>query len=405
MWDQLIFIGGDAAWTGVAASVATRMQELRPAFRRKFGSGPRAAISVQLRAEQGSSCLVQHDEASEKLAGGPLRAAVWTEQIPGNATAVCASIVVINTALTATYAFTGNISGIPALANNPAASFPMRAERMFEHGAALNLSQTGQLTADYIGPGATHVYRVGCGNTAAAPLPINSTELAMPLLTVLSGAAVPGSKWLARPSLLPPSNETNDFAHAIYDPRLAIFTDTAIAVSPARHSLRWNLPSSGGEKQPTIIDFPGKQLVPLGPYGKEIHWDPEPQDMTKTGDKVVGNCLTVPGGSAFKVTLQLQAQPCGVSVTLMGGHWQVTNVVDREGAVDATGIYSGQPLAPAVMPCGNDWTTLEAVITPPAATTAVNGTALQLKFAVPESARGWGGSVWLGSASVTPMAS
>ena len=125
--------------------------------------------------------------------------------------------------------------------------------------------------------------------------------------------------------------------------------------------------------------------------------------MTRVGDKVVGSCLTIPGGSAFKVTLLLQAQPCGTAVTLMGGHWQITNVVDREGALDATGTYSGQPLAPAVTPCGNDWTKLEAVVKPAPATAAENGTALQLQFAVPESKRGFGGSVWLGSASVTPI--
>ena len=68
-----------------------------------------ASISVEV-VQQPDACLAQHDATSEKLAGGPLRAAVWTRATPGNASAVCAHVVVINTALTATYVFRANIS-------------------------------------------------------------------------------------------------------------------------------------------------------------------------------------------------------------------------------------------------------------------------------------------------------
>ena len=395
MWDQLIFIGGDYEWTSVASSAATRMHELRPAFRRKFGSAPRPSISVAV-VEQGRSCLNQHDATSEKLAGGPLRAQVWTEATPGNATTVCAHIVVINTALTATYAFTANISCVPALAKNPASAFPMVANRLFEFGAAMNLSQTGQLSADYIGPGTTHVYAVGCSSPWIPGGPTD-TELATPLVRV-ADVLTPG--WSTIPVVSERSDETEDYAHSTYDPQFAVYTDTAVAVPPARHSLRFNIPTGG---KPTLIGFPGKQLVPAGPYGKQVHWDPVPKDRTKPGDKVTGSCLNIPGGASYKVSLLLQATPCGTSVTLMGGAWQVTGVVDREGAEDVTGIYSGKPLAPAVNPCGSRWTALEAIIKAPAATAAVNGTALQLQFLVPKNALGLGGSVWLGAASVAPM--
>ena len=33
--------------------------------------------------------------------------------------------------------------------------------------------------------------------------------------------------------------------------------------------------------------------------------------------------MTLPGGGSFKVSLKLQASPCGTAVTLMGGYWQV----------------------------------------------------------------------------------
>ena len=55
-----------------------------------------------------------------------------------------------------------------------------------------------------------------------------------------------------------------------------------VAVAPAIHSLRFNLPTP----KPAIIGVPGAQLVPLGPYGKELRWDPTPDLRTKVGDKV-----------------------------------------------------------------------------------------------------------------------
>jgi len=174
MWDQLIFIGGDYEWTGVAASCAIRMHELRPAFRRVFGSAaPRPTVSVSV-VTPGAGCLAQHDATSEKLSGGPLRARVWAEATPGNASAVCAHVVVINTALTATYAFTANLTGLTLTGQ-------MKAVRMFDPGPAVNVSVDGVFDADFIAPAATNVYRIGCdGAAAAAPDP---TELATPIIS------------------------------------------------------------------------------------------------------------------------------------------------------------------------------------------------------------------------------
>ncbi len=61
---------GNYEWTGVAASAAIRMQELRPSFRQPFGSSiPRPRISLEV-LNQNEACLTQHDKTSEKLAGG-----------------------------------------------------------------------------------------------------------------------------------------------------------------------------------------------------------------------------------------------------------------------------------------------------------------------------------------------
>lgn len=156
MWDQLIFIGGFYEWTSIAASTAMRMKELRPGFRKPFGSScsgqsclPRPTIRVTT-LRQASSCLTQHDATAEKLAGGPLRAAVWAEDTPGNASARCLHIVVVNTAVTATYAFSAVIQGA-------ALTGPMVATRMYEPGPSLNVSAadafSSVLDPDYIAPG------------------------------------------------------------------------------------------------------------------------------------------------------------------------------------------------------------------------------------------------------------
>ena len=113
--------------------------------------------------------------------------------------------------------------------------------------------------------------------------------------------------------------------------------------------------------------------------------------------------MALPGGRAFRVELLLQASPCGTAVTLMGGGWRITHAVEREASQDMQGVYEGAALAPAVHPCGTDWTTLSAVVHPPPANATHNGTALQLRLAPPPTARGWGATVWLGAASVVEL--
>ena len=70
MWDQLVFAGGPGPWTAVATQIAAHMEELRPSFRRPFGSSAlRPTLSLEV-LHQNDACLTQHDKTSEKLAGG-----------------------------------------------------------------------------------------------------------------------------------------------------------------------------------------------------------------------------------------------------------------------------------------------------------------------------------------------
>jgi hypothetical protein len=213
MWDQLTFIGGSPIETSVSAAAARQMHELRPAFRRRFGSlqEKRATVAVKV-ATPGGDCFAQHDVATADQPGGPLRAAVWTEAAPaGNASAVCAHIVVINTALTATYAFIATLDWPEQQKQEQ----QLTAVRLFAAGPTLNVSSSGILGADFIAPGATNVYRIGCASEVqAAPVP----NLANPLVAGLTNfRGVPSPGW---PAVTVPEAGPDLFSHAVYDYRL-----------------------------------------------------------------------------------------------------------------------------------------------------------------------------------------
>jgi hypothetical protein len=191
----------------------------------------------------------------------------------------------------------------------------------------------------------------------------------------------------------------NVFSHSDYDPRLSASADSSVTVPTARHSLRFNLPTG----KAVIIPFQGKALVSKGPWGKIRRWAPGPGQVIAVGDKLPGSSATLPGGRSFRVSLQLQASPCGTTVSLMGGYFEVSRVVLREASEDMQGLYHGNELAPAVTPCGANWTTLETVLKLPPANATVNGTALQLRFKPPPTDRNWGGVVWVGAASITEV--
>jgi hypothetical protein len=390
MWDQLIFAGGPGPWTAIATQIAAHMEELRPSFRRKFASSSkRATVTVEELGQHGG-CIVQHDKDTATLPGGPLRAAVWTEANPSNASAVCAHLVVINAALQATLAFRATLSGVPGSAGRS----DLKATRMFTAGPTLNVSVSQHggegltVTPDLIGPGQTSIYRIGCDSSQPNP-----ANLASPLV---SGGPndPPRTSWSVVPPAAAPGD---DFGQAPSDTRTTIVVDTAVAVSPARHSLRVNVPSDVA----VVLPLPGTHLVPV-----PRKFAPDPKlGMAKVGDVIVGASTTLPGGQAFKVTVDLQASPCGTQVALRGGGGSVTSVDclnDLRGfcVEQIDGVYRGVPLAPSVTPCGAQWTRLEAVVRSPPANATANGTALQLRLTPLPTERRHGAQVWIGAASV-----
>jgi hypothetical protein len=69
MWDQLVFAGGPGPWTAVATQIAAHMEELRPSFRRKFGSSSQRATATVEQLGADGACVVQHDKDTAALPG------------------------------------------------------------------------------------------------------------------------------------------------------------------------------------------------------------------------------------------------------------------------------------------------------------------------------------------------
>jgi hypothetical protein len=181
-----------------------------------------------------------------------------------------------------------------------------------------------------------------------------------------------------------------------YDERFTVMSDTAIAVSPARHSLRFNVPTD----KPVIVALLGKQLVTDGPWHTNMRW--KPSTPVQPGDHVVGTSVVLPGGRSFRVLLLVQASPCGTAIALMSGSWRVTTSQERDMEEDARGIYDGQELT-SIVPCGATWTRLEMDLQLPPGNMTRNGTALQLQFTAPHNERQWGATVWIGYASIVSI--
>ena len=285
-------------------------------------------------------------------------------------------------------AFRATLDGLGLTSNTMAV-------KLFAPGPTLNVSRAGAMSPDFIGPGVTAIYRIGC---ALADTTADVDNLVHPMMRVgpsgdeSGGIDEPVSNWSPVPPVEAPVG-----AHTEYDTRTNIISDTTIAVTPARHSLRLNIPTS----TPVVFPLPGTQLVPTAQTFA-------PTRLAKVGDQIVGSSVTLPGGSAFRVTLMVQASPCGTNVSLMAGAWVVSHVEclhDTRGfcVEELQGVYHGAALSTAT-PCGLAWTTLSSVVRPPPGiVNGTNGTALQIRFVAPETERNWGATVWIGQASVTAL--
>lgn len=81
------------------------------------------------------------------------------------------------------------------------------------------------------------------------------------------------------------------------DSRAFLMTDTTVAVAPARHSLRINLPTGN----PLVLPLPGQQLVKPATSGWcSPEWNCK---AAVPGQAVVGASATLPPGKSFRLTV------------------------------------------------------------------------------------------------------
>ena len=185
MWDFTIFTGPEGD-TAVAATIAEQFQELRPGFFRPFGDGgghrPMVSVVEQL---PGNGCFDQRSPPpppdpegwrNPYWPGGRMRGKLYVEPPVGGH--MCAHLVVVNLQLDAATVFAATIRGGSL---TPSSFINLTATRMFVTGPTLSFSNGGTVT-DWIGPGATNVYRVGnctppavAGNLASPPVSTSYT--------------------------------------------------------------------------------------------------------------------------------------------------------------------------------------------------------------------------------------
>lgn len=82
----------------------------------------------------------------------------------------------------ATLAFRATLSDGPFKFDGSSSAdgnLPLTAARLYAPGPILNISQDGQLSPDFISPGQTNIYRIGCNDVLSA---LDPNNLALPLV-------------------------------------------------------------------------------------------------------------------------------------------------------------------------------------------------------------------------------
>ena len=365
MYDQLNFIeGGDARGDAVMADFARQLAEVVPSVRASAGVAlGLSKLSVRLRAlnMDGSSM----DESMPSSAAS-LIAAVW-EETPAAPAVFCAHMAVINSNITAYSSFEFILEG-----RAPPAGQRVTARRIFSPGLTVNIS-TGAGSAapaweaarDFIAPGLTNLYRIGC--ETATPDPDNLA--ANPTMEAPALSRMPG--W-------------SQAAYGDAEPLVTMTSDTSVAAE-GRHSVKINCPTS----KPIVFPLSGTQLVKPA---SDTSWGSK--HVPPAGTHVFSSSVVLAPGKSYEVRLAVQASPPGTTVEILDGYWAVrpgNGSAIKEASPLLLADYHGSSIASIA--AGQEWKHLEVVVHVPAATTHHNGTALQLRVS-PRAGQKFGATVW-----------
>ena len=142
---------------------------LAPSFYPTFGlfpPQPYRYVSIE------SASVLRHDVVSDRA---PVRARAWREACgpQSNSSGLCMHVIVVNTVQDSTVSFSVRLLldqlrqedselAVNSRSEQPQWGFPMQATALFETGGYNVTVDQGGLLSDFVGPGQTMIYEVGC---------------------------------------------------------------------------------------------------------------------------------------------------------------------------------------------------------------------------------------------------
>jgi len=177
-WESPLTPGGGWLQNVQVAIWAEEMRSLLPSFLRPFEQGPHPASNVSF-----AKALRPVQAALPGTAATPLRAQAYQEECP--TPMPCLHMVVVNLLPDTPVQFTIDVES-PAAAEfarrlaAPEAGAPqvLNATRLFDDGYNTTLGFSGDLIvlSDFIGPGNTNVYEIGCDGAKPEPTAFMSAK-------------------------------------------------------------------------------------------------------------------------------------------------------------------------------------------------------------------------------------
>jgi hypothetical protein len=170
---------------------------------------------------------------------------------------------------------------------DPPSGAPLLSRRIFSAGATHNLSTTSGAwlpARDFIAPGTTNLYRIGCETVA-----LDAENLA------------------TNPGMEAPALSQVGFRQAGYgegSPLVTSLSDTAVA-KDGRHSAKINVPDG----TPLVLSIPGRNL---GSSPAGARWgahNPPP-----AGSRIHGNGVVLAAGKTYSVSLAVQVRDTLVTI-------------------------------------------------------------------------------------------
>lgn len=381
--DQLAFVLGAQTplWSTVdeLTRFASHVHELGHSLHRPFGSSPHPTASIL--STTPSAAVIETKKDYE-----PLRIRAWRETVPGESNG-CVHIVVVNIWTGGAVQFTAMLEGLQPVF--PGFKWPCsgysacEATRLFAPGPSLNITEGGILAEDFIGPGQTTHYRIGCDAAVGSRPHAANNMIENPSFEQTGGDPsqhVPPSPAVSGEIFMGQSEWEVPRMVDGHDYRAALMADTTVAHT-GRHSLKVHVPSN----TPFVFSVTGKAQYRGG------------ANVCPTDGRRTELSVRLQYGVAYIVSLKVQASPAGTKVAVMKGSWGDGCSYPGVLPPPAGGCpYRG--IALHEVEAGRGWSTLHTVIEN---VSTDNCTALQIRVS-PAGAE-YGAVAWIDDVYVAPV--